>query len=394
MGVEEFLLELAETKECKKISYKRLAIRKYIGLYYAEKPVRWEIDPFMIPFRDYTKNVLLDKAINIDELAKYMISTDKSNCALFAFSTLFKHKPEISENQYLDAVAKYQVITPFVEEIDMDTYSLIVCAYIFDNIMTTSVSITEIVKGEIFLYETNQYRLTKVNGATFKKDGLLFNGKGYYYNVFTNKALMNAMDTMPAFARLISMAGDNFDILYRLDERLSMPETEYRDYTGVQFEKFYGPQFRFDGSTLKEAKTLIVHMNPDNMAKLLMVIKKEKDDLLDQPFWHIEIETLPYPREENAGSYITTFLHGMYYPEQGFFTHIDYAKNQYSNHLYKEKYKDSQNGLSIDSYTESREQHYKIWCIENGRFSTELWYKLMYVSLTSVYQKLLEEMME
>ena len=88
------------------------------------------------------------------------------------------------------------------------------------------------------------------------------------------KNLLSAMDSMPAFARIITDAEGDFDILYRLDERLSMPEAEYRDYTGLQFEKFYGPQFKFDGSPLKDPKTIIVHINPKNMAKLLMVIKK------------------------------------------------------------------------------------------------------------------------
>lgn len=122
------------------------------------------------------------------------------------------------------------------------------------------------------------------------------------------------MDSMPAFARIITDAEGDFDILYRLDERLSMPESEYRDYTGVQFEKFYGPQFKFDGSTLKDSKTIIVHINPKNMAKLLMVIKKDFDQIISEPFWHIEIETLPYPKDDYDGMYTTTFLHGMYYP--------------------------------------------------------------------------------
>ena len=51
MEPELFLLEMAESEECNKIMYKRLAIHKYIGLYYAMKRERGVIDPFMIPFR-------------------------------------------------------------------------------------------------------------------------------------------------------------------------------------------------------------------------------------------------------------------------------------------------------------------------------------------------------
>ena len=393
MDIEEFLLEMADSDECRRINYKRLAIRKYIGVYYAQKPVPGKIDSFMIPFRDYVKCKIEEYEIDIDALAKYMISTDESNCALFAFTTRFKPKKGITSYQYYDAIARYQIISPFVCSVDMDVVALIVVSYVFDNLTSRKIDISEIVNDEVFSYEVNQYGLSNINGASFRKDGLIYDGKGYYYNVYTNKSLLSAMDSMPAFARIITDAEGDFDILYRLDERLSMPEAEYRDYTGLQFEKFYGPQFKFDGSPLKDPKTIIVHINPKNMAKLLMVIKKDFDQIISESFWHIEIETLPYPKDDYEGTYTTTFLHGMYYPEKNIFTHIDYTKNQYGNDIYHSKYQDSQDGLPIDAYTESRSQHYKIWCIENGAFSIKMWYMLMLVSLDKSYQVLFEEIM-
>lgn len=270
----------------------------------------------MIPFRDYVKCKIEEYEIDIDALAKYMISTDESNCALFAFTTRFKPKKGITSYQYYDAIARYQIISPFVCSVDMDVVALIVVSYVFDNLTSRKIDISEIVNDEVFSYEVNQYGLSNINGASFRKDGLIYDGKGYYYNVYTNKSLLSAMDSMPAFARIITDAEGDFDILYRLDERLSMPESEYRDYTADQFEKFYGPQFKFDGSTLKAPKTIIVHINPKNMAKLLMVIKKDFDQIISEPFWHIEIETLPYPKDDYEGTYTTTFLHGMYYPEK------------------------------------------------------------------------------
>ena len=75
MDIEEFLLEMADSDECRRINYKRLAIRKYIGVYYAQKPVPGKIDSFMIPFRDYVKCKIEEYEIDIDALAKYMIST-------------------------------------------------------------------------------------------------------------------------------------------------------------------------------------------------------------------------------------------------------------------------------------------------------------------------------
>lgn len=153
MDIEEFLLEMADSDECRRINYKRLAIRKYIGVYYAQKPVPGKIDSFMIPFRDYVKCKIEEYEIDIDALAKYMISTDESNCALFAFTTRFKPKKGITSYQYYDAIARYQIISPFVCSVDMDVVALIVVSYVFDNLTSRKIDISEIVNDEVFSYE-------------------------------------------------------------------------------------------------------------------------------------------------------------------------------------------------------------------------------------------------
>ena len=83
----------------------------------------------------------------------------------------------------------------------------------------------------------------------------------------------------------------------------------------------------------------------------------------------------------------------MYYPSKKVFTHIDYTKNQYSGKEYLLKYSASRNGLPIDQYTSNKKLHYKVWCIENGNFTIETWYKLMIISLPDVYQDLLNEIL-
>ena len=389
---ELFLIEMSETEECKKIMYKRMAIRKFIGLYYAMKNERGVIDPFMIPFRDLVKERIVDNNVDIDSLLKYMIDNDESNCALFLTTTLFVPQKGLSSRAYYSKIAENRIITPYVDTVDMDVFALIVVSFIFDNFRPTRMDISEIVKGEIFNYPINQYGLTKVNGAIFKVDGLIFDGKGYYYNYFTNKTMLDQYDSMVGFARIIHEDARECDIWYRLDERLSMPEVEYFDYSGVAFAKFYGPQFKFDRNAFNEDKTIIVHMDEKTMDKLLMVIKKREDEKTKEEFWHIEIETLPYI-ETCKYSVITTFLHGMYYPYKDVFTHIDYTKNQYSSNEYLQKYTDSIEGMPIDQYTSSKELHYKIWCIENGEFTRETWYKLMKISLSKKYQDLLDEIL-
>ena len=393
MDIDVFLLEIAESNECRAISYKRLSIREYMGFYFSKKNKITEVDSFIIPLA----NLIIDKIttlnINIDELIKYMIENDSSNYALFATSTKFTPKNEISTQEYMSNVAKYKIITPYVSDIDLDTIALMVVCFVLDNLTPQTINIAEFIKEEVFLYPTNQYNLTKVNGAMFRLDGLIFDGKGYYYNILTNKTLINPFDSMPGFAQIICNEISSCDILYRLDERLSMPANQYQDYSGVAFAKFRGPQFKFSSKNFTDKKTIIVHYDVDSLNKLLMVVKKDNDQLTGEDFLHIEIETLPYIN--STSSYvITTFLHAIYYPKTDVFTHIDYAKNQYTADTYLQKYADNKIGLPIDIYTETKNMHYKIWCVENGIISKETWYKLMIISLPELYQTLLNEILE
>ena len=128
--------------------------------------------------------------------------------------------------------------------------------------------------------------------------------------------------------------------------------------------------------------------------KLLMVIKKDYDAIKRQPFWHIELETIPNKEKSTSNTHcITIFLHSMYYPESDIFTHIDCTMNQYSMSDYLQKYSECNENISIDLYTE-KGLHYKIWCIENGQYSRELWYDLMVVSLPQKYRTLLDEILK
>ena len=124
-----------------------------------------------------------------------------------------------------------------------------------------------------------------------------------------------------------------------------------------------------------------------------MVIKKDFDKTCQKAFFHIEIETLPYIYGNSKSNHcITTFLHGMYYIDDDSFKHIDYARNQYKIDDYLAKYKDFSSETPIDFYAK-KELHYKIWCIENGNYSREIWYNLMIVSLSEEYRVLLDEML-
>lgn len=59
---------------------------------------------------------------------------------------------------------------------------------------------------------------------------------------------------------------------------------------------------------------------------------------------------------------------------------------------YIKKYTQSKTDVPIDFYAE-KDLHYKIWCVENGRYSREVWYNLMVVSLSKEYRELLDEIL-
>ena len=133
MDPEIFFLEMAETEECQKIMYKRMAIRKYVGLYYAMKNERGVIDPFMVPFRDFVKEQIKLNNVDIDSLLKYMIDNDESNCALFLATTMFMPKKGLSSLGFYSKIAEDKILTPYVDEVDMDAFALVVVAFVFDN---------------------------------------------------------------------------------------------------------------------------------------------------------------------------------------------------------------------------------------------------------------------
>ncbi len=276
-----------------------------------------------------------------------------------------------------------------------DLYALVMTGYILDDFGFNRLNIEEIVKGEQLTHKKNQYGLSVVNGVVFHNDYFVFENKAYLYNILTNIIPVSFGDVMPGFARVISEQREVGNILLRLEDRLALPEEQAISYSTLNFEKYRGPQFHFKDTLLKTSKTISVHFNGKTMDKLLMVVKQKFDEKENKSFWHIELETLPYRNRESKGKYcITTFLHGMYYPDEDIFTHIDYTKNQYDIDTYLNKYSDCNEDMPIDTYTSSNELHYKIWCIEGGKYSRETWYRLMVVSLNQEYVELLDEILE
>ena len=377
--IEQFLIETTETEEYKSVEYLAFSIYRPMMDYFTSlrnKENKFITPLFLVPLVNRVGELFCAKGISGDNILNYMEKNDSHGWVMY-YDTAFIRKPGVTETIQVDAEFLFLIITGFI----LDTFG------------KKHIDINEMVEGEQFAYETNQYRLTAVPGVVFKTDSFIFDGKAYVYNILTNKSKIEFFDTMPGFAKIITEDVGTGDILLRLDERLAVPAEQIISYSTINFEKFRGPQFHFADTDLAKAKTIIVHIDPKTCDKLLMVIKKDYDAVQKKSFLHVEIETLPYCHAGmNNFPCITTFLHGMYYPEDDVFTHIDYTKNQYIYADYEKKYADADPDVPVDFYAEKK-LHYKIWCIENGRYSRETWYKLMVASLHEKYHSLLDEIL-
>ncbi len=378
--IELFLLEIKESELYSSKEYLIHSIRKNFLNYLSVLRLN-EFKPplFLTEIFEFINKLFDESGIYPTNMLEYMLENDISNWIYYYVSTFFRSTSStITDNEI---------------KCNNDLFILILTGFVFEYFREKSIDIRTIIPNEKLPTNTNQYGLSKVNGVVFKRDYFIYDHKAYLYNLLTNTSVINFFDKMPGFAKIIIEQVTDGDILLRLDERLALPENQAISYSTYNFEKFRGPQFHFNNSTFDKKKTIIVHIDNNTCDKLLMVIKQDYNTISNEEFWHIELETLPFISESSIyNHFITVFLHGMYYPNRDCFTHIDYTRNQYDISDYLQKYSDSVSGKPIDFYTR-RELHYKIWCIENGTYSREVWYNLMVSSLSEVYQNLLNEIL-
>lgn len=379
--IDEFLLDITETAEYKRIEYLIFSIRmNYLHYMAISRIVKFEIPKYL----ENLKGIVIDKfnesGISTVDMLQYMLDNDINNWIHYYAYTFIIPVAKGEENEAVNDLS--------------ELYAFVLTGYILDTFREKRIDIKNLVEGQVLAHKTNQYDLTVVDGVEFKRDYFVFEGKAYLYSILTNTNTMRFGDTMPAFARIITEQVKDGNILLRLDERLALPINQAISYSTLNFEKYRGPQFHFKDSILKNPKTITIHIDENTADKLLLVVKKKVDNNSKKDFWHIELETLPYRDTASKGKYcITTFLHGMYYPEDDCFTHIDCTKNQYEMSEYIKKYSECEPDIPVDLHTKSNELHYKIWCIENGRYTREVWYNLMTASLNEKYRTLLDEIL-
>ena len=379
--IDEFLLDITETAEYKRIEYLIFSIRmNYLHYMAISRIVKFEIPKYLENLIGIVIDKFNESGISTVDMLQYMLDNDINNWIHYYAYTFIIPVAKGEENEAVNDLS--------------ELYAFVLTGYILDTFREKRIDIKNLVEGQVLAHKTNQYDLTVVDGVEFKRDYFVFEGKAYLYSILTNTNTMQFGDTMPAFARIITEQVKDGNILLRLDERLALPINQAISYSTLNFEKYRGPQFHFKDSILKNPKTITIHIDENTADKLLLVVKKKVDNNSKKDFWHIELETLPYRDTASKGKYcITTFLHGMYYPEDDCFTHIDCTKNQYEISEYIKKYSEGEPDIPVDLHTKSNELHYKIWCIENGRYTREVWYNLMTASLNEKYRTLLDEIL-
>lgn len=379
--IDEFLLDITETAEYKSIKYLIFSIRmNYLHYMAISRIVKFEIPKYLENLIGIVIDKFNESGISTVNMLQYMLDNDINNWIHYYAYTFIIPVAKGEENEAVNDLS--------------ELYAFVLTGYILDTFLEKRIDIKNLIEGQVLSHKTNQYDLTVVDGVEFKRDYFVFEGIAYLYSILTNTNAMRFGDTMPAFARIITEQVKDGNILLRLDERLALPINQAISYSTLNFEKYRGPQFHFKDSILKNPKTITIHIDENTADKLLLVVKRKVDNNSKKDFWHIELETLPYRDTASKGKYcITTFLHGMYYPEDDCFTHIDCTKNQYEMSEYIKKYSECEPDIPVDLHTKSNELHYKIWCIENGRYTREVWYNLMTASLNEKYRTLLDEIL-
>lgn len=377
-NIESFLFSITDSEEYQSLEYLVFTIRKTLLDYLSNTRLNnFTIPSFLKPFAEFMADQFVSSCIPADVMMQYMLNNDSHGWVKYFYCVA------INPTSQTGAV-----------KVEGHLFFLIMTGFIFDYFRANILDLNQIICGEEFIYETNQYKLSVVRDVDFRQDYFIFDGKAYLYSMLTETSPVLFGDTMPGFARIIVDQVHAGDLLLRLDERLALPKEQAISYSSLNFEKYRGPQFHFDDCNFQESKTLIVHIDSVTNDKLLMVVKKDYDAVKHQPFLHIELEALPYVTDKaRCPHIISTFLHGMYYPDNDHFTHIDYTRNQYPYDDYVKKFDECAPGVSIDFYAD-KDMHYKIWCIENGCYSKEVWYQLMMVSLPPRYRPLLDEILK
>lgn len=396
--MDELILAILSSEKYHSISYYTYHLPFPLHRHFAG--TKWNgVQNYLRPLVDETNRLIQASGISQEKIIQYLANDISNPSYLFVAQAILVYSIPIKlDDKQRFAIATKQASLPEGIHVDDEILACTLTCYVLDGNRYSQWDFNTVVSEEYFNYHTNDYYLSKVENVDFKQNGFICDNKYYQYSIFIDRLPLNAGEPIPAVFKIIQDDVDiiEADFLFRLDERLAI-DVDKADITHYELsEKFYGPSFLFSETRLERAKSITIHYDPQTYYKLLMVIKRDYDKILDEEFWHIEVEQLPSITTKKKDKFVlTTFVHGKYYPRRRAFRHIDFTKNQYNMETYIQKHNGcSSSDISIDFYTETKNQHYKIWCIENTDMAEELWYKLILVTLPPRYRYLFNEILE
>lgn len=350
------------------------------------------IPHFMIELVDKAIELYTECAdVDLEELLQYCFNGDN----WYMGFRLLHIKPEydkLNEDVHgtllWSILDKKQRITDFFNiQLKYALYSLVLCLVQEKMILINSVD--DILAHENLRNPHNKYGLSKLDNAEFFRQGFRIEEIYYLYNIFLDPTIGSPLDEMPYTMRILTEEIQNAEIFMRCDNNLAQPFDKKISTATVDAQKYHGITVDFANiESLIHNKEIIVHIHPELLHKIILIIKPDVED--NATFYHIEVEQLWNPEIVKDDIILANYIHAKYFPCTHGFKHIDFSVNQYNINTYKAKYAEMVNdtGIPIDKYGD---QHYKIWCVEADNISVLSWSKLVCATLDEPFRELFLE---
>lgn len=350
--------------------------------------------------------VLNSTDIDIEEILRFCFELDTDNpenpdngnrLFLAISGGIITVNSSCTKNQLKAVHEAGEGIIRYTDAFNFDMNRLI-CAFISTLVERFAYSIhdiKEVVDRERLLNGSDNYGLYNITDAVLERQGFKINNTYYLYNIFLDTSIGRANDQVPRTVQIIQDIQPSVKLFMRCDENLAVPYTLKVSTASWDAQKYRGITIDFDNISrqLAGGKEVIVHIDTKTSHKILVYIQKDWDGGLE--FYHLNVEQLWNPAifADDEDIIITNYIHGTYYPSYEMFQHIDFSVNQYRRDVFVSKYADAvqQTGIPINKHTDTRDEHYKIWCVKGDGLSPKVWADLVCATLDVPFRSIFME---